>query len=116
MSTIPSHRHGYFIRLGQLNISIIVPQARLELARPKTAGLKPTAPTDYATGACVRTYGQLLYSVSMSAYTDMSPDGDNNGMSPMGVFPCCPICDGPLYPEHAHYRCKDCGWRDSCCD
>jgi hypothetical protein len=35
--------------------------------------------------------------------------------SPMGTFPCCPLCGGELHPEHAHYRCA-CGWRDSCCD
>jgi len=34
---------------------------------------------------------------------------------PLGTFPCCPLCDGELRPEHAHYRCA-CGWRDSCCD
>lgn len=34
---------------------------------------------------------------------------------PMGTFPCCPLCGGPLRPEHAHFRCA-CGWRDSCCD
>ena len=35
--------------------------------------------------------------------------------SPLGTFPCCPLCGGELRPEHAHYRCA-CGWRDSCCD
>ncbi|MEY2438124.1 MAG: hypothetical protein QOF97_2960, partial [Acidimicrobiaceae bacterium] len=33
-----------------------------------------------------------------------------------GTFPCCPQCDGDLQPEHAHFRCVSCGWRDSCCD
>ncbi|MEY2592228.1 MAG: hypothetical protein QOJ67_4212 [Acidimicrobiaceae bacterium] len=32
------------------------------------------------------------------------------------TFPCCPQCDGDLQPEHAHFRCVSCGWRDSCCD
>ncbi len=36
--------------------------------------------------------------------------------SPLGTFDGCPICAGPMAPEHAHYRCTDCGWRDSCCD
>ena len=27
----------------------------------------------------------------------------------------CPTCQIPLEPEHAHMRCKKCGYRDSCC-
>jgi len=27
----------------------------------------------------------------------------------------CPVCDQPMKPEHAHYRCTGCGYRDSCC-
>jgi hypothetical protein len=34
---------------------------------------------------------------------------------PLATFPWCPLCDGELTPEHAHFRCT-CGWRDSCCD
>ena len=33
-----------------------------------------------------------------------------------GIFPECPLCGGALAPEHAHYKCFSCGWRDSCCD
>jgi hypothetical protein len=33
-----------------------------------------------------------------------------------GIFPACPLCGGDLHPEHAHYKCGTCGWRDSCCD
>ena len=33
-----------------------------------------------------------------------------------GVFPECPLCGGELHPEHAHFKCGGCGWRDSCCD
>lgn len=36
--------------------------------------------------------------------------------SPLGTFPDCPHCGGDLAPEHAHFRCRGCGWRDSCCD
>ncbi|MDA8284484.1 MAG: hypothetical protein M0Z42_14570 [Actinomycetota bacterium] len=36
--------------------------------------------------------------------------------SRFAVLPECPHCGGTLEPEHAHYRCRDCGWRDSCCD
>ena len=27
----------------------------------------------------------------------------------------CPQCDSEMRPEHAHYRCATCGYRDSCC-
>jgi hypothetical protein len=27
----------------------------------------------------------------------------------------CPTCQIPMRPEHAHYRCAQCGYRDSCC-
>ncbi len=33
-----------------------------------------------------------------------------------GVFHECPHCGGGLTPEHAHFKCTTCGWRDSCCD
>jgi hypothetical protein len=36
--------------------------------------------------------------------------------SPLGTFSECQICGGRLAPEHAHFRCQACGWRDSCCD
>jgi hypothetical protein len=32
------------------------------------------------------------------------------------VFAECPLCGGSLHPEHAHFKCRSCGWRDSCCD
>jgi hypothetical protein len=32
------------------------------------------------------------------------------------TFDECPMCSGPLAAEHAHFRCNECGWRDSCCD
>jgi hypothetical protein len=32
------------------------------------------------------------------------------------LFTECPLCGGDLAPEHAHFRCGTCGWRDSCCD
>jgi rubrerythrin len=28
----------------------------------------------------------------------------------------CLVCGSAMRPEHAHYRCPACGWRDSCCD
>ena len=27
----------------------------------------------------------------------------------------CPNCGAQMQPEHAHYKCADCGYRDSCC-
>ncbi|MEM9131277.1 MAG: hypothetical protein AAF962_18260 [Actinomycetota bacterium] len=36
--------------------------------------------------------------------------------SRFAVFASCPMCDGDMAPEHAHFRCVSCGWRDSCCD
>lgn len=37
-------------------------------------------------------------------------------MSRHGIFLDCPQCGSDMAPEHAHYRCTGCGWRDSCCD
>ncbi|MEM7272023.1 MAG: hypothetical protein AAF547_02985 [Actinomycetota bacterium] len=36
--------------------------------------------------------------------------------SRFAVFDHCPQCGGDMAPEHAHFRCRSCGWRDSCCD
>jgi len=46
---------------------------------------------------------------------DVSGAGESC-VSPLAVFAECPHCGGALAPEHAHYRCATCGWRDSCCD
>jgi hypothetical protein len=27
----------------------------------------------------------------------------------------CPTCLVEMLPEHAHYKCPSCGYRDSCC-
>jgi hypothetical protein len=27
----------------------------------------------------------------------------------------CPNCNTEMQPEHAHYKCAACGYRDSCC-
>jgi len=37
---------------------------------------------------------------------------------PRGTFPDCPNCGSVegWQPEHAHFRCRSCGFRDSCCD
>lgn len=36
--------------------------------------------------------------------------------STLGTYPECPLCGSDLFPEHAHFKCSGCGWRDSCCD
>lgn len=36
--------------------------------------------------------------------------------NPYAIFEECPLCGGKMIPEHAHYRCEVCGFRDSCCD
>ena len=36
--------------------------------------------------------------------------------NPLGTFDSCPRCGEAMAAEHAHFRCTDCGWRDSCCD
>lgn len=28
----------------------------------------------------------------------------------------CPVCDEPLAQEHAHTRCRACGWLGKCCE
>jgi hypothetical protein len=35
---------------------------------------------------------------------------------PLGTLAGCPLCGEVMAPEHAHFRCTACGWRDSCCD
>jgi hypothetical protein len=43
-------------------------------------------------------------------------DSTPSARSCHATFASCPHCDGDMKPEHAHYRCVTCGWRDSCCD
>jgi hypothetical protein len=55
-----------------------------------------------------------------SARTDtvqeFDPTSFDTCRSRFGTFPECPLCGGALTPEHAHFKCRSCGWRDSCCD
>ncbi|MGA0863737.1 MAG: hypothetical protein ACO3RB_07580 [Ilumatobacteraceae bacterium] len=46
----------------------------------------------------------------------ISRDADGACRTRFGTFPECPLCGGDLKPEHAHFKCFSCGWRDSCCD
>jgi hypothetical protein len=44
---------------------------------------------------------------SIEAAADQSPACD------LGTK--CPTCMIEMQPEHAHYRCLRCGYRDACC-
>lgn len=35
--------------------------------------------------------------------------------TPRDLSTTCPSCGTQMQPEHAHYRCGACGYRDSCC-
>jgi hypothetical protein len=50
------------------------------------------------------------------ANTDKSELVDGRCSTRFAIFSECPHCGGPLHPEHAHFKCAGCGWRDSCCD
>ncbi|HQT99833.1 MAG TPA: hypothetical protein PLG60_04950 [Acidimicrobiales bacterium] len=50
----------------------------------------------------------------MNADASLEPPGTCSNR--FAVFAECPHCGGGLHPEHAHFRCGTCGWRDSCCD
>jgi len=43
--------------------------------------------------------------------SDPATDQQNRDLSTT-----CLACGAPMHEEHAHYRCPECGWRDSCCD
>ncbi len=51
-----------------------------------------------------------------AATTTTGTSTDAGCRSTLGTYPECPLCGGGLFPEHAHFRCSGCGWRDSCCD
>jgi hypothetical protein len=42
-------------------------------------------------------------------------DGDH-GSDQCELSTTCLACGASMREEHAHYRCPECGWRDSCCD
>ena len=62
---------------------------------------------------------ESIGSATGAAIDVASPSATNVGhgcRSPFGTYPECPLCGAGLFPEHAHFRCSGCGWRDSCCD
>jgi hypothetical protein len=79
------------------------------------ADLKLTVPA--IARAAVTSTSRLGTSFSFLGVTDHSESRPAGcARSPLGTFAECPHCGGPLRPEHAHFRCESCGWRDSCCD
>ena len=45
-----------------------------------------------------------------------TPTNDQRGAAcPTDLSIHCPTCGTGMQPEHAHYRCLKCGYRDSCC-
>lgn len=42
--------------------------------------------------------------------------GQATDETPADLSTRCLACGAEMAPEHAHYRCPRCGWRDSCCD
>lgn len=45
-------------------------------------------------------------------------DAEPQAETPRGtcdLASACPNCGTMMQPEHAHYRCLTCGYRDSCC-
>ena len=83
--------------------------AYLQLVAPD---LKPRLP-----GFAARSTSLLATSFRFLGVSDQSEAGPAGcARSPLGTFPECPHCGGSLRPEHAHFRCESCGWRDSCCD
>jgi hypothetical protein len=50
--------------------------------------------------------------------TVLAADPDKAAEAPRGtcdLASTCPNCNTLMQPEHAHYRCATCGYRDSCC-
>ena len=56
--------------------------------------------------------------VKPAATTDARPVSETLGAvkaCPTDLSIQCPTCGTAMQPEHAHYRCLRCGYRDSCC-
>ena len=44
------------------------------------------------------------------------PESPAAPVPPTDLSTTCLQCGALMREEHAHYRCPECGWRDSCCD
>jgi hypothetical protein len=54
----------------------------------------------------------------VSGATAAAPDACDPVRDPIedcDLSTTCPSCGHQMQPEHAHYRCGACGYRDSCC-
>ena len=60
--------------------------------------------------------GTLVTAMTTEQSTAVTAADPRCELSRHAIFPECPQCGGDMHAEHAHYRCGDCGWRDSCCD
>lgn len=54
--------------------------------------------------------------LTATAGSMIASDTTGSCRSTLGTYPECPLCGSDLFPEHAHFKCAGCGWRDSCCD
>ena len=66
------------------------------------------------------TGGSSSYDLAMDDALRPTAGGTSGGLVPSPAA-CdtstqCGWCGGAMRPEHAHYRCRACGQRDSCCD
>ncbi len=43
------------------------------------------------------------------------PAPEHEPAKPCDLSTTCPSCSTEMHPEHAHYKCPACGYRDSCC-
>jgi len=53
--------------------------------------------------------------VSKAVVTAEPPPEPAEAAKECDLSTTCPNCGAQMQPEHAHYRCAECGYRDSCC-
>ena len=51
----------------------------------------------------------------MGTVDDMAEDAPPV-VIPADLSTTCLQCGAQMREEHSHYKCPECGWRDSCCD
>jgi hypothetical protein len=66
-------------------------------------------PKDFAAVATVAPTAVSKPPEVIAAEAEPEPD------KPCDLSTTCPSCQSEMQPEHAHYRCAACGYRDSCC-
>ncbi|HEY5944594.1 MAG TPA: hypothetical protein VIV40_03845 [Kofleriaceae bacterium] len=52
--------------------------------------------------------------VSAETAADSAPEAPSDAKQ-CDLSTTCPNCGTQMQPEHAHYKCAACGYRDSCC-